>query len=86
MDTKCLLCQIQLCVVFKLNHDPLGPEENARDAINCDIERAVVAGGEWPPGWSFQLLLSAQVVADNLKDHKITIKRRVLQETFSILQ
>lgn len=74
-------------MVFKFNHDPLGPEENARDAINCDIEGAVVAGGEWPPGCSFQLLLSAQVVADNLKDHtEDSIKRRVVQEMFSILQ
>lgn len=68
MDTKCLLCQIQLCMVFKLNHDPLGPEENAGDAINCDIERAVVAVGEWPPGCSFPLSSPAEIVGDNLID------------------
>lgn len=69
MDTKCLLRQIQLRVVFKLDHDPLGPEENAGDAINCDIERAVVAVGERPPGCSFPLSFPAEVVADNLIDH-----------------
>lgn len=53
MNTKRLLSQIQLRVVFKLNHDPLGPEENAGCAVNCDVERAVVAGGEQPPGCSF---------------------------------
>lgn len=69
MDTKRLLSQIQLCVVFKLNHDPLGPEENAGCAVNCDVERAVVAGGERPPGCSFELFFPAQVVADNLMGH-----------------
>jgi len=69
MDSKHLLCQIQLRVVFKLNHDPLGPEENAGDAIYCDVERAVVAVGERPPGCSFPLSFPAQVVADNLMDH-----------------
>lgn len=56
-------------MVFKLNHDPLGPKENAGDSINCDIERAVVAVGEWPPGCSFPLPPFAQVVADHLIDH-----------------
>lgn len=56
-------------MVFKLNHDPLGPEENAGDAINCDVERAVVAVGERPPGRSFPLSFPAQVVADDLIDH-----------------
>lgn len=69
MDTKCLLCQIQPRVVFKLNHDPLGPEENAGDAIHRDVERAGVAVGEWPPGHSFPLFFPAHVVADNLIDH-----------------
>lgn len=55
-------------MVFKLNHDPLGPEENAGDAINCDIERAVVAVGEWPPGCSFPLSSPAEIVGDNLID------------------
>lgn len=62
MDTKSLLCQIQLHVVFKLNHDSLGPEQNAGDAINRDVERAVMAVG----GCSFPLSFPAQVVADNL--------------------
>lgn len=56
-------------MVFKLNHDPLGPEENAGNAINRDVERAVVALGEWPPGCSFPLSFPAQIVADNLIDH-----------------
>lgn len=48
-------------MVFKLNHDPLGPEQNAGDTTNCDVERAVVAVG----GCSFALSFTAQVVADN---------------------
>lgn len=56
-------------MVFKLNHDPLDPEENAGDTINCDVERTVVAVGEQPSGFSFQLFFPAQVVADNVIDH-----------------
>lgn len=70
MDTKGPLCQIQLGVVLKSDHDPLGPEQDAGGAVDGDIQGAVVAVRKRPPGCSFPLSSPAQVVPDNLGPHK----------------
>lgn len=78
MNTKSLLSQVQLSVIFKFNHYPFGPEKNAGNSINCDIYGAVVTVSESPPRFSFWLSSSAQVVVDNLINHIEIIMKKIV--------